>query len=127
MQRTSLALHPQYPSLATYPKKMNEFLLISGMALVTFSIRYSMFAMSGRLRLSQPLLDALRYVPPVVLTAIVVPAVLMPSGDTLEFGLNNARLVGAIAAFGTGWFTRNLLLTIVVGMVIFFLWQWAMV
>ncbi|MBD1910758.1 MULTISPECIES: AzlD domain-containing protein [unclassified Leptolyngbya] len=103
---------------------MTEFLLISGMALVTFAIRYSMFAMSGRIHLSQPLLNALRYVPPVVLTAIVVPAVLMPSGDTLEIGLANARLVGAIAAFATGWFTRNLLLTIVVGMISFFLWQW---
>lgn len=102
---------------------MNEFFLIAGMALVTFGIRYSMFAMSGRIRLSQPLMNALRYVPPVVLTAIVVPAVLMPSGESLEFGLTNARLIGAIAAFVTGWFTRNLLLTIVVGMVTFLLWQ----
>lgn len=106
---------------------MNEFLLISGMALVTFAIRYSMFAMSGRIRLSQPLLNALRYVPPVVLTAIVVPAVLMPSGDTLDLGFANARLVGAIAAFTTGWFTRNLLLTIVIGMVTFLVWQWVII
>lgn len=106
---------------------MHEFLLITGMALVTFAIRYSMFAMSGRIRLSEPLLNALRYVPPVVLTAIVVPAVLMPSGDTLEFGFTNARFVGAIAAFTTGWFTRNLLLTIVIGMVTFLVWQWAIV
>jgi len=103
---------------------MNEFLVIAGMILVTFGIRYSMFAMSGRLRLSQPLLDALRYVPPVVLTAIVVPAVLIPSGEGLELSLLNARLVGAIAAFTTGWFTRNLLFTIVIGMATFFIWQW---
>jgi len=103
---------------------MNEFLLITGMTLVTFGIRYCMFALSGRIRLSQSFLNALRYVPPVVLTAIVVPAVLMPSGESLELGLANARLVGAIAAFTTGWFTRNLLLTIVIGMAVIFGWQW---
>ena len=102
---------------------MNEFLMIAGMLLVTFTIRYAVIAFSGRIRLSQALVHALRYVPPVVLTAIVVPAVLIPSG-ALELGLDNARLVGAIAAFGTGWFTQNLLWTILAGMATFFLWQW---
>jgi branched-subunit amino acid transport protein len=102
---------------------MNEFLMIAGMLLVTFTIRYAVIAFSGRIHLSKSLLHALRYVPPVVLTAIVVPAVLMPSG-TLELGLDNARLVGAIAAFGTGWFTQDLLWTILAGMTTFFLWQW---
>jgi branched-subunit amino acid transport protein len=111
-------------SLSPFSKAMDEFLLIFGMFLVTFGIRYSMFALSGRIHLSQSLLNALRYVPPVVLTVIVVPAVFMPSGETLELGLTNARLVGAIAAFTTGWFTRNLLLTILVGMATFLFLSW---
>jgi branched-subunit amino acid transport protein len=104
---------------------MNEFLLITGMAIVTFSIRYVMFALSGRIRLSDTLLTALKYVPPVVLTAIVVPEVLMVDGN-FSLTYTNARLVGAIAAFAVGWFSKNLLLTIVLGMLAFLGWQWVL-
>lgn len=102
---------------------MTEFFLIAGMAIATFSIRYVMVALSGRIRLSDPLLRALHYVPPVVLTAIVVPEVLISDGN-LSLSYTNARLIGAIAAFMVGWFTKNLLLTITLGMLGFFGWQW---
>ncbi|MEO0828295.1 MAG: AzlD domain-containing protein [Cyanobacteria bacterium J06635_15] len=101
---------------------MNEVLIIAGMAIATFSIRYIMFGASSRIKLSPALLNALRYVPPVVLTAIVVPEVLLSDG-ALHFSYLNARLVGAIAAGIVCGFTRNLLLTIVLGMVAFFGWQ----
>ena len=101
---------------------MNEILLISGMAIATFTIRYIMFGASSRITLSPALLKALRYVPPVVLTAIVVPEVLLSQG-TLHINYLNARLVGAIAAGIVGSVTRNLLLTIVLGMAVFFGWQ----
>ncbi len=101
---------------------MNELLLILGMAIATFAIRYVMFAASSRIKLSPVLLNALRYVPPVVLSAIVVPEVLIKDG-VISVGYMNARLVGAIAAIAIAYFTRNLLLTIVIGMVVFFGWQ----
>jgi len=101
---------------------MNELLLILGMAIATFAIRYVMFAASSRIRLSPALLNALRYVPPVVLSAIVVPEVLLKDG-VISVGYMNARLVGAIAAIAIAYFTRNLLLTIVLGMAVFFSWQ----
>jgi len=99
-----------------------ECLGVGGMAIVAFSIRYLMFGASSRLRLSPALLNALRYVPPVVLTAIVVPEVLVSDG-AIAVGMMNARLVGAIAAIATGIVSKNLLLTIVVGMAVFFGWQ----
>ncbi|WNZ22453.1 AzlD domain-containing protein [Leptolyngbya sp. NK1-12] len=102
---------------------MNEFLLITGMVIVTFLIRYPVLAMSGRLQLAPWFLQLLRFVPPTVLTAIVVPAVLMPN-DQLWLDFTNARLIGAIAAVGIGVWRKNLLLTIVVGMLVFFIWQW---
>ena len=104
---------------------MNEFLVISGMAIATFAIRYSMLAASSRLVLSSTLLNALRYVPPVVLTAIVVPEVLISDGR-LSVGYGNARLVGVIAAVLVSLLTKNLLLTIVLGMATFFGWQAAL-
>ncbi|WP_416674917.1 AzlD domain-containing protein [Egbenema bharatensis] len=105
---------------------MNEFLLISGMALVTFLIRYPIIGMSGRIKLSPQFLQVLSYVPPAVLTAIVVPAVLIPSGDQILVDYTNARLIGAIAAILVGFWRKNLLLTIGVGMAAFFVWQWVL-
>ncbi len=102
---------------------MNEVYLILGMAVVTFLIRYPMFALAGRVEFPKVLARALRYVPPAVLTAIIVPAVLMPKGTTLNLSYTNAYLVGALVAVAVGWFKRNLLLTIVAGMTAFFGWQ----
>lgn len=100
----------------------NELMLIGGMAFVTLSMRYPLLAMSGRINLPPRLLQALNYVPPAVLTAIVVPSVLV-EGDSLWLGLDNPRLVGAIVALGIGLWRKNLLLTIVAGMGAFLLWQ----
>lgn len=104
---------------------MTEFLIIGGMAIATFAIRYVMFGASSRIALSPAVLSALRYVPPVVLTAIVVPEVMLQDG-ALNLSYLNSRLVGAIAAGIVGGVTRNLLLTIVVGMAVFFSWQAAL-
>lgn len=103
---------------------MNEFLLIAGMAVVTFGIRYSMFAVAGKVEFPARLVNALKYVPPAVLTAIVIPAVLMPDSESINLSYTNAYLVGALVAGVIGWTSKNLLLTIVVGMTVFLGWQW---
>jgi branched-subunit amino acid transport protein len=103
---------------------MAELYLIAGMALVTFIIRYSMFAVAGRTEFPGWLSNALRYVPPTVLTAIITPAVLIPDGTDIQLNWTNPYLVGALIAWGVGWFSKNLLLTIVIGMTAFLIWQW---
>ncbi|MEO0395579.1 MAG: AzlD domain-containing protein [Cyanobacteria bacterium P01_A01_bin.137] len=100
----------------------NEVMLLGGMTLVTFLMRYPLLAMSGRLTLPPPLLRALNYVPPAVLTAIIVPTVLM-AGDSLWLGVDNPRLMGSLAAIGIGLWKKNLLLTILSGMGVFLFWQ----
>ena len=103
-----------------------EVYMVAGMALVTFAIRYIMFSISGRFRFPDLFERGLRYVPPVVLTAIIVPSVLMPEGQTLNLKLSNPYLIGALAACGVGWVSKNLLLTIVVSMVVFQVAQWGL-
>ena len=103
---------------------MNEIYLIAGMTLVTFVIRYSMFAIAGRIEFPTRLVNALRYVPPTVLTAIIVPAVLIPTGDEINLSYTNPYLVGALIALGVGWLSKNLLLTITTGMLAFWSWQY---
>lgn len=106
---------------------MQEVILIGGMMLVTFSIRYSMFVVAGRMTFPARLEKSLRYVPPAVLTAIIVPAVLIPSGDKIVVSYTNPYLVAALFAFVMGWFSKNLLLTIVLGMIAFWTWQWVLI
>jgi branched-subunit amino acid transport protein len=100
-----------------------EALMVAGMMAVTFGVRYPVLALVSRLTLPPVVLDALKFIPPAVLTAIIIPAVLMPAGR-LEIGLDNAYLVAAVASALIAWRSKNLLLTIVLGMGIFLTWRW---
>jgi branched-subunit amino acid transport protein len=103
---------------------MNEVLLIAGMTLVTFGVRYPVLAFLSKIPLLQRFLGALKYVAPAVLTAIIVPAVLLPDG-TIEVQLNNARLYAGLIAALIAWRSKNLMATIVLGMLV--LWGWGLV
>ena len=102
---------------------MNEVWLILGMAAVTFGARYLPLAVLRRFTLPDPLLRGFAYVPPVVLMAIVAPAMLLPADNRLDFSLGNAYLWAGLLAFGIAWRWKNLLLTIVAGMAVFLLWR----
>lgn len=103
---------------------MQTFFLVAGMAMVTFAIRYLILPLSGRIQFSNGMRRALRYVPPSVLTAIIVPAAMIPDGQVLNLSWTNPYCVGAILTTLIGWFSKNLLITIVGGMTAFALWQW---
>ncbi len=100
-----------------------EVLLVLGMMAVTFAVRYPVLVLVGRIRLPPSVLGALKFIPPAVLTAIIVPAVLVPEGQ-LAITYTNAYLVAGIVAGLLAWRTRNLLATIVVGMAVFLAWRW---
>ena len=103
---------------------MNEFMMIAGMMAVTFGIRYILFALADQFEMPSLMEKALYYVPPAVLTAILVPAVLMPEGH-LDFSLDNAYFYGALAALGGGILIKRntLMASIVTGLVVFFAWR----
>lgn len=98
--------------------------MIAGMTLVTFGIRYLLLPLSGHIPFPDGLQRALRFVPPAVLTAIIVPAALMPDGSALQLSHTNPYLVGAVLTALIGWLSRHLLVTIVCGMAGFAAWQW---
>lgn len=99
---------------------MNEFLLIGGMAAVTFLIRYPVLAIFSRIELPPTLIRALRYVPVAVLTAITVPEMVFRNGEPV-IAFSNSHLVAGILAVGIAWYTQKILPTIVIGMAIFLL------
>jgi len=102
---------------------MNEFLLIAGMAAVTFGVRYPVLALVSRVTLPRWAIRALRYVPVAVLTAITLPAIAAPDGENLSFAVSNAHLYAGILSAIIAWRTRKLLPTILLGMTVFFIWK----
>jgi branched-subunit amino acid transport protein len=103
---------------------VNEALLVAGMALVTFAIRYPVLALLGKIPLPEPVFRALRYVPAAVLTAIIIPAVVIGQDSHLDLRLTNAYLVAGLVSALVAWRTRSLLLTIVLGMLALWGWRW---
>ena len=103
---------------------MDTWLLILGMLTITFATRYSLFAWPD-LRFPPLVRQGLHYVPGAVLTAIVVPAMLMPEGE-LALRLDNAYLLAGMFTIALTAVTRNLLATIVGGLAVFFLLRWAL-
>lgn len=102
---------------------MNEFWLIAGMMAVTFGIRYPVLALLSKAAMPQTVFDALKYVPAAVLTAIIIPPMLLPDGK-LDLSINNAPLFAGIASILIAWKSKNLLLTIVLGMLSLWGWRW---
>lgn len=103
---------------------MNETLLLLGMFVVTFGVRYPVLSFVSRIQLPKIVIQGLRYVPASVLTAIIVPAVLIPEGENIVLNFSNAPLFASIIAMLVAWRTKNMLLTILMGMGILWLWQW---
>lgn len=88
-------------------------LLIIG--LLTFGIRLSFIGFLGRARIAPLLQRALRFVPVAVLSALIAPALLF-ANNTLNPPFGNARLLAGLLAILVAWRTKNVLLTIVIGM-----------
>jgi len=91
--------------------------------LVTFAIRFSFIYLFGRFHIPETIRRSLHYVPPAVLSAIVFPELFLLNG-TLDLSLHNIRLLSGLVAVLVAWYSKNTLLTILVGILALFLFQW---
>jgi branched-subunit amino acid transport protein len=82
---------------------------------LTYLMRLSFLGLDERLRLPTIVERALRYVPVAVLTALVVPTLVAPAGK-LDLATSNARLWAGLLAALVAWRTRNVFLTLSIGM-----------
>jgi branched-subunit amino acid transport protein len=101
---------------------MNEVVLIVGMTLVTFLPRYGVMALLGKVELPKPVFNALRFVPPAVLSAIILPEMLLKDGQPYLAPQNSYLAAGLIAGL-VAWRSKNLLLTIIIGMAALWVWR----
>lgn len=95
---------------------MNLWLIVIGMGIVTFGIRLVPIVLLGRIEIPLMAQRALRFVPPAVLTAIIVPELLYRDSQ-IDVSLTNVRLLAGLIAIVVAWRTKNALITIGVGMI----------
>ena len=100
---------------------MSFWIAIAVAGLGTFATRYSFVALFGRVEVPTWLGNALTFVAPAVLAAIVVPAIMAPDGGVPSF--NPRLLAGGVAAL-VAWRTRNAAATIGVGLPALWLLDW---
>ncbi|HSB01457.1 MAG TPA: AzlD domain-containing protein [Anaerolineales bacterium] len=101
---------------------MNIWLVMLLGGLITFGMRLSLIYLFGRFQIPETLRKALHYVPPAVLSALILPALFLREG-ALYLSFENTRLLAGLAAIVVAWFSRNTLVTIIAGMVVLFLLQ----
>ena len=79
----------------------------------TYAMRASFLAFAHRMATVPPAVARiLRQIPPAALAAILVPALLRPEG---HFDLLQPTLLAGLVAAGVAWKTRNMGVTVVVG------------
>jgi len=95
-------------------------LLLGG--LITFGMRFSLIYLFGRFEFPETIRKALRYVPPAVLSAIIFPELFLRDG-MLNLSFDNHRLLAGLVAVLVAWFSKNILITIIAGMIALLLLQ----
>ena len=94
---------------------MTLWIVLILMGLVTYGLRLSLIGLTGRWEVPPLVSRGLRFVPPAVLSAIIAPELVQPNG-ALNLSLGNLRLVAGVLAILVAWRTRNVLLTVGLGM-----------
>ncbi|MDX1606679.1 MAG: AzlD domain-containing protein [Candidatus Competibacterales bacterium] len=102
---------------------LQVWMILLLIGLCTFLLRLSFIQLQDRVHLPVPLQRALRYVPPAMLAALVVPALLRPEG-MVDLSLGNERLVAGILAAAVAWLSGNVSFAMMVGMGGLWLLQW---
>jgi branched-subunit amino acid transport protein len=102
---------------------LDHWIVIVGVALVTFGLRASFIVFADPQRFPHRFRQALAYVSPAVLAAIVAPGLLAPAG-ILDLTTGNPRWIAGIVAIAVAIRLRTPLAAIVVGMAALWAVQW---
>jgi branched-subunit amino acid transport protein len=101
---------------------MSLWLLLLFSGLLTFGTRLSFILLLDRIKVPAWFRRGLRFVPPAVLSAIILPD-LFSQNSVLNLSLLNPQLYAGALAVLVAWRTKNVLLTILVGMIALLIFQ----
>ena len=91
------------------------WLIILGVAAGTYVLRASFIQAWQWITVPDALARALRYVPPAVFAALILPALTVADG-AIALSPGNPRLAAGVLAAIAAWYSRSVLLTLAVGM-----------
>jgi branched-subunit amino acid transport protein len=101
---------------------MNIWMVMLIGGLLTFGTRLSFIFLLDRIKVPDWFRRGLRFVPLAVLSAIILPELTSPNG-TLFLSWRNPQLLAGLVAILVAWKTKNVLLTILAGMVALVVFQ----
>src|SRR4051812_10983541 len=97
-----------------------EIWLTIGMLTVATAItRSSLWLVGHHITIPKRVQEMLRYAPACALAAIIAPDLLLGPGGQLQLAVSNLKLVAGVAAIAFYLIRRNMLQTIIFGMVFF--------
>jgi len=98
-------------------------IMIIAMAFVTFIPRYIPLAVLSKFEIPKIIVDWLRFIPPAILAALLVPGILMSNGKLL-LTQQNTFLLAALPTTMVAIYKRNIFLTVLVGMLMILLLEY---
>lgn len=98
-------------------------LIILGMAIVTFFTRFGCLLLFRHTGIPSFMKGWLRHVPTAILTALIVPSLLLPKGY-LDISFQNHYLLAGVLAAVVAYKSRNILATVGLGMMTMFSLHW---
>ncbi|HVO90602.1 MAG TPA: AzlD domain-containing protein [Casimicrobiaceae bacterium] len=104
---------------------MKVWLVIASVGTLNYLSRLSFIAFFSRRSVPPMLARALRYVPAAMLTALIMPMIVIAPPASLS-ALATPRVIAAIVAAAIAYRTRSTVLTLVVGMSMLWILQLAM-
>jgi branched-subunit amino acid transport protein len=90
--------------------------------IITYIIRLSFILLLEKIKVSEQIQRALSLVPPAVFSAIIFPDLFLKNGN-LAIHLGNGRLISGLLAILVAWRTRNIVFTVLAGMIALTLFQ----
>ncbi len=102
---------------------MNLWMIVIFAGALTFLTRLSFISLLADWDMPPVVRQALHFVPPAVLSAIVFPELLMRNNELMP-SADNYRLIAGIVAILAAWKVRKIMPTIAVGMAVLWLLQY---
>lgn len=95
---------------------MNSSILLTilGAALATYFTRFPLLMLSGKKPLPVWLTQMMSFIAPAVLTALIIPVILVRKGHP-ALSLSNEYIPATIVAVVVAYFSKNMLVTVIAG------------